>query len=70
MCGSGRRSRLSVESFTLPRASNFVQVFVVQVDGIAKRANVPCCAWLGRSVTVDVALPFLRLWNVSATHLA
>ena len=39
MCGSGRRSRLSAESFTLPRASNFVQVFVVQVDGIAKRAN-------------------------------
>ena len=36
----------------------FVHVFVVQVDGIANARNVPCCAWLGQFVTVDVALHF------------
>jgi hypothetical protein len=37
-----------------------VHVFVVQVDQIAKRANVARRAWLGRSVAVDVALHFKR----------
>jgi type IV secretory pathway TraG/TraD family ATPase VirD4 len=54
--------------------SNFAHVLVVQVDQIAKCANVPDRAWLGRSIAVDVALhverPFftiLRRRNVSAT---
>jgi hypothetical protein len=33
-----------------------VHVFVVQVDQVAKWANVPDRAWLGRSVAVDIAL--------------
>ena len=40
--------------------SNFVHVFIMQVDQIAKRANDAYRAWLGRSVAVDVALHFER----------
>ncbi len=40
--------------------SNLAHVFVVQVNQIAKRADIPHCAWLGRSIAVDVALHFER----------
>ena len=40
--------------------SDLAHVFVVQVNQIAKRANVPHRAWLGRSIAVDVALHFER----------
>src|ERR1700681_4806477 len=47
---------------------------IEQVDEVAKRANIPRCAWLGRSFAVDVASissahssPSLRRRNVSAT---
>jgi hypothetical protein len=32
------------------RLSNFAHVFVVEVDQVAKCANVPDHAWLGRSL--------------------
>ena len=34
---------------------------VMEVDEIAKRANVSRCTWLGRSVAIDIALHFERL---------
>lgn len=40
--------------------SNFMHVFIVQVDQIAKRANVPRHAWLARSVAIDIALHLER----------
>jgi hypothetical protein len=44
-----------------------MHVLVVQVDEIAKRANVARRAWLGRTVAVDVALHFKRpLFSVLA----
>ena len=42
--------------------SNFVHVFIVEVDKIVKRPNVARCAWSGRSFAFDIALHFERLF--------
>jgi hypothetical protein len=84
------RSRLSAGSFTLPSASfsaaitaafdrrgglsNFVHVFIVQVDQIAKRTDVAYRPWFRRffasmlrSISSADSSPSLRRRNVSAT---
>jgi hypothetical protein len=62
--GSGRADTGVVltphEAERIIRLSNFMHVFIVQVDQIAKRANVPRHTWLGRSVAVDITLHLER----------
>ena len=57
-CFGKRRHHGSFRPATGP--SNLVHIFVVQINQIAERANVPHCASLERSIAVDVALHFER----------